>query len=38
MEERGVSVDHSSINPQAICFLPLFEKLAHKHKCSIGSS
>src|SRR5471030_3318234 len=27
MEERGVSVDHSSINRWAIRFLPLIEKL-----------
>jgi len=28
MEERGVSVDHSSINRWAIRFLPLIEKLS----------
>ena len=32
MEERGVSVDHSSINRWAIRFLPLIEKMARKHK------
>ena len=32
MEERGVSVDHLSINRWAIRFLPLIEKLARKHK------
>ena len=31
MEERGVSVDHSSINRWAIRFLPLIEKIARKH-------
>jgi len=38
MEERGVSVDHSSINRWAIRFLPLIEKLSHKHKCKVGTS
>ena len=38
MEERGVSVDHSSINQWAICFLPLIEKMARKHKCPVGGS
>jgi hypothetical protein len=28
MEERGVSVDHSSINRWAVRFLPLIEKMA----------
>ena len=32
MEERGVSVDHSSINRRAIRFLPLIEKFSRKHK------
>ena len=32
MEERGVFVDHSSINRWAIRFLPLFEKVFRKHK------
>ena len=32
MEERGVSVDLSSINRWAIRFLPLIEKMARKHK------
>ena len=32
MEERGVTVDHSSINRWAIRFLPLIEKIARKHK------
>jgi len=32
MEERGVTVDHSSINRWAIRFLPLIEKMARKHK------
>ena len=32
MEERGVFVDHSSINRWAIWFLPLLEKVFRKHK------
>ena len=31
MDERGVSVDHSSINQWAVLFLPLIEKMARKH-------
>ena len=38
MEERGVTVDHSSINRWAIRFLPLIEKLARKHKRLVGTS
>ena len=38
MQERGVSVDHSSINRWAIRFLPLMAKMAHKHKRSVGGS
>ena len=38
MEERGVSVDHSSINRCAIRFLPLIEKMARKHKRPVGGS
>ena len=38
MQERGVSVDHSSINRWAIRFLPLIQKMAHKHKRSVGGS
>ncbi|MDQ1830402.1 IS6 family transposase [Massilia scottii] len=38
MEERGVSVDHSSINRWAIRFLPLIEKMARKHKRPVGCS
>jgi putative transposase len=30
MQERGVSVDHSSINRWAIRFLPLIEKMVRK--------
>jgi putative transposase len=37
MEERGVSVDHSTINRWAIRFLPLIEKLSRKHKTSSNS-
>jgi hypothetical protein len=37
MEERGVAVDHSSINRRAIRFLPLIEKMARKHKLSSSS-
>jgi putative transposase len=38
MEERGVSVDHSTINRWAIRFLPLMERTARKHKRPVGSS
>ena len=38
MQERGVSVDHSSINRWAIRFLPLIEKMARRHKLPVGTS
>ena len=38
MDERGVSVDHSSINRWAVRFLPLIEKMARKHKRPVGGS
>jgi putative transposase len=38
MGERGVSVDHSTINRWAIRFLPLLENLSRKHKRPVGSS
>jgi putative transposase len=38
MEDRGISVDHSSINRWAIRFLPLIEKMARKHKRPVGGS
>lgn len=38
MEERGVSVDHSTINRWAIRFLPLIEKLSRKYKRKVGTS
>jgi putative transposase len=38
MEEHGVSVDHSPIHPWAILFLPLIDKMALKHKRSVGGS
>jgi len=38
MQERGVQVDHSSINRWAIRFLPLLEKAFRKHKCPVGGS
>jgi putative transposase len=38
MEERGVSVEHSSINRWAIRFLPLIEKMARKHKRPVRGS
>lgn len=38
MEERGVSVDHSSINRWAIRFLPLIEKMAREHKRPVRCS
>ena len=36
MEERGVFVDHSSINRWAIRFLPLLEKVFRKYKRPVG--
>ena len=36
--ERGVFVDHSSINRWALRFLPLLEKVFRKHKRQVGSS
>jgi transposase-like protein len=38
MEERGVSVDHSTINRWANCFPSLIEKLSRKHKRRVGRS
>ena len=38
MEERGVSVDHSTVNRWAIRFLPLLEKTFRKHKRPVGGS
>ena len=38
MEERGVFVDHSSINRWAVRFLPLLEKAFRKHKRPVGVS
>ena len=38
MQERGVFVDHSSINRWAIRFLPLLEKVLRKHQRSVGVS
>jgi putative transposase len=38
MQERGVSVDHSSINRWAIRFLSLIEKMAWRHKRPVGGS
>lgn len=38
MQERGVFVDHSSINRWAIWFLPLLEKVFRKHKRPVGGS
>jgi len=38
MEERGVSVDHSTINRWAIRFLPLIEKLSREQKRKVGSN
>jgi transposase-like protein len=38
MQERGVAVDHSSINRWTIRFLPLLEKVFRKHKHAIGTS
>jgi putative transposase len=38
MEERGVFVDHSSINRWAIRYLPLLERVFRKHKRPVGGS
>src|SRR5450756_2364583 len=38
MQDRGVFVDHSSINRWVIRFLPLFEKFFRKHKRPVGVS
>ncbi|MCW2310882.1 IS6 family transposase [Rhodoferax antarcticus] len=38
MEERGVEVDHSTINRWTIRFLPLLEKVFRKHKRPVGVS
>lgn len=38
MEERGVSVDHSTVNHWAIKSLPLLGKLFRKHRRAAGGS
>jgi putative transposase len=38
MQQRGVLVDHSTINRWAIRFLPLLEKVFRRFKRSVGSS
>jgi transposase-like protein len=38
MQERGVVVDHSSINRWAVRFLPLLEKSFRQHKRPVGKS
>jgi len=38
MQERGVFVDHSSINRWAVRFLPLLEKAFLRHKRPVGGS
>ena len=38
MEERGVSVDHSTVSRWAIRFLPLLEKIFRKYKHPVGGS
>lgn len=38
MDERGVSVDHSTVNRWAIRFLVLIKKLSRKHKRKVGKS
>jgi putative transposase len=38
MQERGVLVDHSSINRRAVRFLPLLEKIFRHHKRPVGKS
>ena len=36
MQERGVAVDHSSINRWAVRFLPLLEKSFRQYKRPVG--
>ena len=38
MQERGVSVDHSTINRWAIRYLPLLEEIFRRHKRPVGCS
>src|ERR1035437_4287036 len=38
MQERGVSVDHSTVNRWAIRFLPVLEKIFRRHKRPVGGS
>ena len=38
MEERGVFVDHSSINLRSIRFLPMLEKVFRQYKRLVGTS
>jgi len=38
MQERGVLVDHSSINRWAMRFLPVLEKVFRQHKRPVGGS
>ena len=38
MQERGVLVDHSSINRWTVRFLPYIEKMARKHKHLVGGT
>jgi putative transposase len=38
IQERGVSMDHSTVNRWAIRFLPLLEKIFRRHKRPVGGS
>jgi putative transposase len=38
MQERGVLVDHSTVNRWGIRFLPLLEKIFRRHKRAVGGS
>jgi hypothetical protein len=38
MQERGVIVDHSTINRWAVRFFAVLEKVFRKNKCAVGSS
>lgn len=38
MQERGMCVDHSSINRWAVRFLPLIKTMARKNKRLVGDS
>jgi transposase-like protein len=38
MGERGVAVDHSTLNRWVLKYAPEFEKAFRRHQCSVGRS